>query len=270
MKLGFSAATAGFTSIEGAFRFAGELGFDFIELNYDTCDFLPSAQPIKTVNELVKHTGIFATVHLPFVDTNIASLMPTIRRASVEQTLRGLEYAQAVNASCAVLHTGKIFIYQPVPFTAAYNALQLSLTELKSSSVPIALENLALYPDGLVREPEMLRDFTKAAGMGNCLDFGHAHIETWQSWRSESVRGEDMIRSYINTLAENILHLHLCNNNGKDDLHTATDKGTIPFERYADFLESFTGTVCLEIAGGQEQVRRSAEHIRSLVAVPVA
>jgi hypothetical protein len=27
--------------------------------------------------------------------------------------------------------------------------------------------------------------------------------------------------------------------------------------------------VCLEVAGGTEQVKRSAEHIRSLVAVPV-
>lgn len=266
--LGFSAATAGFTSTEEAFRFASELGFDFIELNYDTCDFLPTVQPAKSVNELIRHTGIFVTVHLPFVDTNIASLMPTIRRASVEQTLRGLEYAHAVNASCAVLHTGKIFIYQPVPFTTAYDALHLSLAELESS-VPIALENLALYPDGLVREPDMLRDFTRAAGLHNCLDFGHAHIETWQGWRDESVRGEDLIQKYIDVLGRGILHLHLCNNNGKDDLHTATDKGTIPFERYASFLGDFTGTVCLEIAGGQEQVRRSAEHIRSLVAVPI-
>jgi sugar phosphate isomerase/epimerase len=267
MKLGFSAATAGLKSVEEAFRFASELGFDFIELNYDTCDFLPSAQPVKTVNELVKQTGIFVTVHLPFVDTNIASLMPTIRKASVEQTLRGLEYAHGVHASCAVLHTGKIFIYQPVPFTAAYDALKLSLSELKSN-VSIALENLALYPDGLVREPEMLRDFTRAASVHNCLDFGHAHIETWQSWRDESVRGEDLIQKYMDVLTKDIIHLHLCNNNGKDDLHIATDKGTIPFERYANFLGEFTGTVCLEVAGGQEQVRRSAEHIRSLVAVP--
>jgi sugar phosphate isomerase/epimerase len=167
-----------------------------------------------------------------------------------------------------VLHTGKIFIYQPVPFTSAYDALKLSLSELKSH-VPIALENLALYPDGLVREPEMLKDFTKAAGVHNCLDFGHAHIETWQSWRDENLRGEDLVQKYMDVLGRDIIHLHLCNNNGKDDLHTATDKGTIPFERYASFLESFTGTVCLEVAGGQGQVRRSAEHIRSLVAVPV-
>jgi sugar phosphate isomerase/epimerase len=269
MKLGFSAATAGLNTIEEAFRFADGLGFDFTELNYDTCDFLPTAQPSQQVNELVKHTGITVTVHLPFVDTNIASLIPTIRKASVEQTLRGLEYAHAVNAGCAVLHTGKVFIYQPVPFAVAHDALHTSLAELRGGTVPIVLENLALFPDGLVREPEMLRTFTQQAGMHNCLDFGHAHIESWQPWRDESVRGEDMIRKYITVLDKDIVHLHLCNNNGKDDLHTATDKGTVPFERYADFFGEFTGTVCLEVAGGKEQVRRSAEHIRSLVAVPV-
>lgn len=269
MKLGFSSATAGLSNVEEAFRFASELNLDFIELNYDTCDFLPQAQSPKHVNELVKHTGIFVTVHLPFVDTNIASLMPTIRKASVEQTLRGLEYAHAVNASCAVLHTGKVFIYQPVPFADAHGALHNSLNELKRSSIPIALENLALFPDGLVREPEMLQSFTRTANLHNCLDFGHAHIESWQSWRDENLRGEDLIRKYLDVLGKDIIHLHLCNNNGKDDLHTATDKGTIPFERYADFLGTFRGTVCLEVAGGKEQVRRSAEHIRSLIAVPV-
>ncbi|MGL4608709.1 MAG: sugar phosphate isomerase/epimerase family protein [Trueperaceae bacterium] len=266
MKLGYSSATAGISNLEEAFRFADSLRLDFIELNYDTCDFLPHAQPAKSVNTLVRNTGISVTVHLPFVDTNIASLMPAIRRASVEQTLRGLEYAHAVNAGCAVLHTGKVFIYQPVPFEDAHAALHMSLSELHSQ-VPIALENLALFPDGLVREPEMLRDFTRAAGLGNCLDFGHAHIESWQPWRDESVRGEDMVRKYIDTLGGDIIHLHLCNNNGKDDLHTATDKGTIPYERYADFLEKFNGTICLEVAGGKEQVRRSAEHICSLIAV---
>jgi sugar phosphate isomerase/epimerase len=270
MKLGYSAATAGLNNLEEAFRFADELAFEFLELNYDTCDFLPAAQPPKLVNQLVQHTGVAVTVHLPFVDTNIASLVPPIRKASVEQTLRGLEYAHAVNASCAVLHTGKVFIYQPVPMSTAYGALHTSLAELKHSSVKVALENLALYPDGLVREPELLQTFTQTANMYNCLDFGHAHIETWQPWRDEAWRGEDLIRKYINVLGERTIHLHLCNNNGKDDLHTATDKGTIPFERYADFLARFEGTICLEVAGGKEPVRRSAEHIRSLVAVPVA
>jgi sugar phosphate isomerase/epimerase len=268
MKLGFSAATAGLYTLEEAFCFADELSLDFIELNYDTSDFLPEAQRPAQVNQLVKTTGIAVSVHLPFIDLNIASLIPLVRKASVEQTLRGLEYAHSINASCGVLHTGKVFIYQPIPLEASYDALRSSLTELSGGSVPIALENLALYSDGLIREPEMLRDFTQAAKMQNCLDFGHAYIESSQSWRIEALRGEDMIQKYIDVLGEGVSHLHLCNNNGHDDLHSATSNGVIPFERYADFFDSFKGTICLEVSGGKDAVRRSAKHIQSLVAVP--
>jgi sugar phosphate isomerase/epimerase len=267
MRLGYSTATAGIYDLDEAFRFAASLGLDFVELNHDTCDFLPQAQLPEKVKALVNHSGIGVSVHLPFIDLNIASLIPAIRKASVEQTLRGLEYAHAIGASCGVLHTGKVFIYQPVPLQASLDALHTSLSQLSGSSVPIVLENLALYNDGLIREPEMLKTLTQTHHLKNCLDFGHACIESQQSWRLETLRGEDMIQKYIHVLGQDITHLHLCNNDGLSDLHQATPQGVIAFERYADYLANFK-SVCLEVAGGKDQVRRSAEHIRSLLAIP--
>jgi sugar phosphate isomerase/epimerase len=264
MKLGFSNATAGIYNLDQAFRLAVSLGLDFVELNYDTCDFLPQAQSPFEIRSLVQHTGIGVSVHLPFIDINIASLIPLVRKASVEQTLRGLDFAETVHASCAVLHTGKHFIYQPVPLQVSLEALHSSLNALEGSSVPIALENLALYTDGLIREPEMLHSLTQAHHMKNCLDFGHALIESTQNWRSDSLRGENLIQKYINVLQHDIVHLHLCNNNGIDDLHDPTPQGVIQYDHYADYLNPFSGSICLEVAGGQDAVRRSVEHIRSL------
>ncbi len=268
MKLGYSSATAGLYQLDDIFRFAYEQKFDFVELNYDTVDFLPTAQTIRQVNELQFSTGIAVSVHLPFVDLNLASLIHTIRKASVEQTLKGLDYAEAIGASCAVVHTGRIFLYQPVPLEAAFSALRQSLAELSGTTVPVALENLAVFEDGLIREPEALKLITAEAGFVNCLDFGHAHIEACRPWRQGTDWGEDLIRKYITVLDTDIIHLHLCNNNGQDDLHTATTRGSISFERYADFLSTFPGTVCLEVAGGKPEVERSAGHIRSLAQVP--
>lgn len=266
MTLGYSSATAGLYKLDEVFAFADELRLDFIELNFDTFDFLPSAQDVKQVLELKRATGINVTLHLPFVDLNIASLMPTIREASATQTLRGLEYAHATDASCAVLHTGHVFLYQPVPRERALEALLKSLESFRDSRVPIALENLAVFEDGLIREPEQLREITRRFGMKNCLDFGHAHIEACRPWRDE-LWGEDLIRKYTDILAEDVIHLHLCNNDGQADLHTATDRGSILFEAYADYFATFEGTVCLEVAGGKSEVRRSVAHVRSLVEV---
>jgi sugar phosphate isomerase/epimerase len=268
-RLGYSVATAGIYDLEEAFAFAASLGLDFLELNYDTCDFLPQAQQAQKVNQLKEATGISVSVHLPFIDLNIASLIPAIHQASVEQTLKGLDYAHCIDATCAVLHTGKVFIYQPVSIQASYEALGLSLQTLSGSSVPVALENLALSLDGLVREPEMLKVLTQSYNMKNCLDFGHAFIESSQSWRKE-IPGEDLIQKYINVLGNNITHLHLCNNDGQADLHDATDQGLIPLERYADYLSTFKGSICLEVAGGKDAIRRSVKHMQSLMSVSVA
>lgn len=269
MKLGYSSMTAGFYDLDEAFRLATDLELDFVELTYDVGSFLPASQKVARVNELSRATGVTTTLHLPFIDLNIASLVKTARCAAVDQTLRALEYAEAINAQCGVLHTGTYFIYQPVPKDAAYEALLMSLSRLKESPVKIALENLGLYIDSLVRDPDGLKTITNAAGFYNCLDFGHAFIEQTRPWHNPSLTRRDLIQDYIDTLGNRIIHLHLCNNDGQSDMHTATPDGNIAYGRYADFFTNFKGTICLEVAGGKDSVTRSAQHLRSLIKVPV-
>lgn len=262
MLLGYSAMTAGIYDLDEAFALAGELGLEFVELSHDVSAFLPLAQPARRVRELCRATGVATTVHLPFIDLNLASLSEPVRRLALEQTLSGLEYAAEVGARCAVLHTGTVFIYQPRPLEDATAALLASLEALASQPVPVALENLGLYVDGLVQGPEMLRCVTRQSGMVNCLDFGHAHIEASRPWSRG--RGEP-IAAYLEHLGEGIVHLHLCNNDGENDLHAATPDGTLDYERYTAYLRGFGGSICLEVAGGAESVRRSAAHIRGLL-----
>lgn len=261
--------TAGFYDIDEAFRLAADLELDFVELTYDVGSFLPESQSVQKVNELSRATGVATTLHLPFIDLNIASLVKSARCAAVEQTLKALEYAEAINAQCGVLHTGTYFIYQPVPKEAAYDALLASLELLKDTSVKIALENLGLYIDSLVRDPDGLKTVTDSAGFYNCLDFGHAFIEQTRPWHNASLLRADLIEEYISTLGDRIIHLHLCNNDGESDMHTATPEGEIAYERYADFFATFKGTICLEVAGGKESVMKSAQHLRSLAKLPV-
>ncbi len=267
MLLGYSSMTAGIYDLDEAFALADELRLEFIELSYDVSAFLPQAQPEKRVRELCRATGVGVTLHLPFIDLNIASLIEPVRRAAVARTRSGLEYAHTVNARCAVLHTGTVFLYQPRPLEDACQALLASLEAVSGGSVPIALENLGLYPDGLVRTPEMLADITRQAGLANCLDFGHAHIEKTRPW-SRALPKDDPIGAYLDALGPDIIHLHLCNNDGENDLHSATPDGSLPYRRYADFLASFEGTVCLEVSGGAESVRRSSAHVREVASVP--
>ena len=264
IRLGYSSMTAGIYDLDEMFRLANDLSLAFVELSYDVHHFLPQAQPARRVAELSRATGVAVTLHLPFIDLNVASFVNPVRCAAVEQTSQALEYAERTGALCAVMHTGTVFIYQPRPLPEAVDILLESLNALPRTTIPIALENLGLYPDGLVRGPEMLRDITEHSGLSNCLDFGHAHIEAGRPWLSEDAPC-NLLESYLEILGKNIIHFHLSNNDRCNDLHAPTPDGTLSFEDFAFHFKTFQGTVCLEVAGGANGVRRSVNHIRSLV-----
>jgi sugar phosphate isomerase/epimerase len=260
MRLGFSPVTAGMLDVPGSFRLAESLGLAFVELSFDLHEIAPALQDAALINELRAATGVGATVHLSYVDLNLASLIPTARRASIDRTLRGLDYAHRIGAHCGVLHSGLHYVPHPQAETLVAQALEASLRELEGSSVPIALENLALTDHDYVRGPQQLHDLTTRHGMKNCLDFGHAHVEGTRE-------GRDVTGEYQRMLGTDIIHLHLHNNDGAGDEHLATDQGTIDYAEHAAWLARFGGTVCLEILSGEDGVRASIAHLRHLLEV---
>ncbi|HEX2862994.1 MAG TPA: TIM barrel protein, partial [Deinococcales bacterium] len=106
MKLGYSPFTNRLTPLDEAYRLAMELKLDFIELAWDVQELDPRTQPAGAVRELARATGVGCTLHLPFVDVNLASLMPGVAANSVARVQRALDYAGEVNAIVGVLHTG--------------------------------------------------------------------------------------------------------------------------------------------------------------------
>ena len=257
MRLGFSAVTAAVLDVSAAFRLAAELELTFVELSCDLREAAPVLHEPALINELRSATGIGVTVHLSSVDLNLASLIPAARRTSIDRTLRGLEFAHTVDASCGVLHTGLSYLPHPQAEALVGAALQESLSELVDSSVPIALENLCLTDFDFVRGARELRELTRRHGLRNCLDLGHAHIEGVRE-------ANDALGDYRRTLGADVVHLHLHDNDGLSDAHRPTGEGTIDYAAQAAFLHGFDGTACLEVTGGEAGVRASVAHLRSL------
>ena len=258
MNLGYSPSTASVLDLEDAFKLAHELDFTFVELAWEIFEILPDAGLLERAKELSRATGVSISVHLPFVDLNLASLVPSARKNAVERVQRALEGAAELDAICGVLHTGQNSVYHPLAASYAVKALGKSFAEF-SEVVPIAVENLALSKQDLIHGPQALRDLTEEAGFHNCLDFGHAYVEAGRT-------GErDLTERYFEVLGERIIHLHVHSNDGGADLHQPLSDGSLPYHRYATFLRNFSGTVCLEVTGGAEGVRNSALHLRTLV-----
>jgi sugar phosphate isomerase/epimerase len=272
VRLGFAPINAGMLDLEQSFRLATELELDFVELTFDLQEVEPSTQSSEAVRELTRATGLDVTVHLSYVDLNLASLMPGVRENSVERTNRGLEYALEVRAMIGVLHTGLIPMRHPIILPRARAALAQSLSEIRPL-VPVALENLGLDAYDLLRGPDELEAVTKGAGLGfgNCLDFGHAMVEGCTTERDDGggqgghQAGLERLESYKAGLTK-IVHLHLQDTDGSGDHHRALGTGGIDWSTQRDWLRGFGGSATLEINGGEDEVRRSVRFLRDLLA----
>lgn len=258
MRLGYSPLTAGILDAEAGYRLAAELELDFVELSFDLHEVMPGIQEVKRVRELAAATGVGCTVHLSFVDLNLASVIPAARKSAVDRTLAGLDYGAEVGASCGVLHTGSNRIPYPQATMLAAAALDESLGALKDPVIPIAVENLALDEEGFVHGPAQLADVTRRYGLHNCLDFGHAHVEGTRT-------GQDLMSAYVESMGERLIHLHLHNNRGRSDEHLETSTGDLDYRDLLAMLPDFAGTACLEISTGEAGVRESVRHIRALM-----
>ncbi len=270
MQLGFTPLNAMILDTSDAFKLASELELDFIELSFDAHELLPAAQDIKLVRELTRATGIGVTVHLSYVDLNLASLFPGVRENSVARTNRGLEYAAQVDAICAVLHSGLIPMRHEMILPFAKAKLEQSLSEI-TPLVPIALENLALDGYDLLRGVNELEALTKSIGWGNCIDVGHALVEGCSTELKDGTgtggleQGRARLLEYVHGLS-NTIHLHLQDNDGTADAHhTLGSVGGVPWLELRDWLSGFTGTINLEINDGASGVRQSVRFLRELL-----
>lgn len=248
MRLGYSPFNAEL-GYEEAFRLAAELRVD-LEVAYDLHEVLPlpEAKSLRATGEAL---GVGFTLHLPFVEMNPASLIPSVRQLSEDRLKRALEFGEALGAKVGVLHTGQVPVRHPMALTLAQEALEKTLAALLPLPFPVALENLVLSEEDLIRGPEELRDLlTRFPQYGFCLDVGHAFIEL-------GPRGP---LRYLEVLGDRLLHLH--DNHGQKDDHLPVGAGNVPWARLAPFLKGFRGTAALEVGGGAQGVRRSLARLQ--------
>lgn len=252
MRLAFSPFNAEM-GYEEAFRLAAELGMD-LEVPYDLHEALPLPDP-KSLRATGEALGVGFTLHLPFVEMNPASLIPSVRALAEERLKRALEFGEALGAKVGVLHTGQVPVRHPMALSLAQEALERTLSALLPLPFPVALENLALAEEDLLRGPEELKALLeKFPQYGFCLDVGHALVEL-------GPRGPLL---YLEALKEKLVHLHLHDNHGRGDDHLPVGAGAVPWERLAPHLQGFPGTAALEVGGGAEGVRQSARRLRNL------
>ncbi|TAJ43899.1 sugar phosphate isomerase/epimerase family protein [Methanofollis fontis] len=193
----------------------------YAEVMDDGCHFLSDAEPLQS-------HSLRYTIHAPSRSVNIASTLEPIRQASVEVIDACFAIAAEVNAG-VVIHPG--YCAWQTERERSRGQLMRSIADLaamaEERSIQFSVENMAweyfflLTPDELPL-PE---------GAGFALDVGHAHI----------------MGCLPAFLQERIDHIHLHDNDGTNDTHSAVGAGTIDFVPVMDAVRKNGITPVVEV-----------------------
>jgi sugar phosphate isomerase/epimerase len=168
-------------------------------------------------------------IHAPFHGMNIACLFEGVRRASVEVMIDCFEVAGAIGAP-VVMHPGYHAWEQE--HEAADRQFARSLAELRAAadeySVRFFFENMGNMNFFHLRTPAELG---MIGNIGHTLDTGHAHLN-------------GCLPAF---LATSFSHMHIHDNNGKGDTHSAVGEGTIDFGPVMKALRRTSATAVIEV-----------------------
>jgi len=221
------------------------LGFDYLELTLDPPEAHYSivGRIREQLEERLERLGMGLVVHLPtFVST--ADLTESLRRASVEETLRSLELAAELGALKTVLHPSffgglSVFVMERAR-VLALESLERIVARAGELGMALCLENLFPNSHSLV-EPEHFTDvFERFPALKMTLDVAHANIQD---------RSGERAAHFIKRFGHRIEHIHASDNSGKGDEHLPVGAGTVKWPKVLDALRQagYDSTVTFEI-----------------------
>ena len=160
--------------------------------------------------------------HAPFAELAACAIDPRALELARLRYAQSAEIAGQLGISRLVIHGGFIpYVYYPETYVEGSVRFWKEFLNELPKGVEIMLENV-MEPG-----PEMLADIARGVDdprLGLCLDVGHANTEVSQNPPME----------WIGPMAPFLRHVHIHNNPGGRDTHSALGEGSIPMEELLD------------------------------------
>ena len=191
------------------------------------------------------------TLHGAFLDVTVHSDDPRIRRVSEERVRQSMDTARKLGVRGVVFHTGLIANYHSPYYDSAWLDRNRSFwTDICAEypEIEVYMENMFdSEPDRLMRLAELMRD---TGNFGVCLDAAHARVFGGG------------IDGWFAALAPYVRHMHVNDNDGRDDLHDAVGDGVIDWAAFdrAVAENNIAPSVLIETSSIEKQ-RRSLEYM---------
>jgi len=232
-----------------------EVDVNCVEL-VDESQHALNSKRVKALKKVADSKDLDLTVHAPFVDINIASLNPELRRVMLKRLERSIAYAHQLDCKQWVFHsgwkTGVSEFYPNLDWQLNLRSVKTLLATARRYKVEISIENT---PEPFPFLLKRMQDFALFFGeLGSdidmTLDIAHAHT-IHQTF------------GFIEKFLDKIVHVHVSDNEGKYDSHRGIGHGNIDWNATANALKRirYKGMVMLESV---EHVDESLQTLRQV------
>lgn len=197
----------------------------------------------------------YCTMHGAFFDVLVFSYDKRIREISEMRIRTSLDIARKAGAKGVVFHTN----HNPSLTSEVYINNWLERNEKFWRQVLAEYPDIDIYLENMFDDsPDMLAELAKRLegedNFGVCFDYAHAVIF-----------GTDTDR-WVRTLAPYVKHMHINDNDLKNDLHLAAGDGKIDWNAFKASFDGYLSaskSVLIETSSYENQ-RRSAEFLSGI------
>ncbi|MFQ6137033.1 MAG: sugar phosphate isomerase/epimerase family protein [Candidatus Hydrothermarchaeales archaeon] len=200
------------------------------------------------IKESVESYGLGIFAHAPFSDLNIASLNYKLREEAINQIFDAIKTGNFLGAELINIHSGRL---SPMGMYFEDEVREINVQSVarivefaRDFDMKVCLENAPNFFGSIsstIGEIKEIRDRVGEDGLFLTLDVGHANTC-------------GHIMDYIKELEDSIHHIHLHDNDGRDDLHRGIGSGNIDFRRVIEALKKIVNksSIVIEVQSEQE------------------
>lgn len=198
----------------------------------------------------------YCTSHGAFLDVTVFSDDIRIVEVSDYRVEQSLKIATELGVKGVVFHTNYIANFVQKSYCDSWverNFIYWSKKLEKYSNLDIYIENMFDI------EPFLLEKLAKKLSIyknfGVCFDYAHAHV----------FGDENKVDEWVKSLHPYVKHIHINDNDFKEDLHLPLGEGCINWDIFKKYYEQYfsEASVLLELRGYQN-IKKSIEFLKSL------
>ncbi len=211
---------------------------------------------VRSLKEVAKANNLDFVIHAPWAGINIAAPSPVLRRTILKRLEKSIVYAGQLGCRLWLFHPGSktalSHIYPGKDWQQNLDSVRTLLKVARREGVEIDIENVPEpFPFLMTNVGDFHRFYEELDDdIGIVLDVAHANLN-------------NQIQDFITQFSEKIVHMHVSDNDGTNDLHQGIGYGNIEWESVAKLVKDaeYGNLIVLE---STDHVKESLQVLRKL------